>query len=119
MVISGGVSLGAYEAGYNWAMIKMLSKVREHGTFAEPQLRSVAGASAGSINALMTAMYWCQKDDCTVKKLLLRITFFMKPGSISGLKILLFMENNPDNKSTLFHKKRFGKKGSVYFRADG
>ncbi len=27
MVISGGVSLGAYEAGYNWAMIKMLSRI--------------------------------------------------------------------------------------------
>jgi len=31
MVISGGVSLGAYEAGYNWAMIKMLNKVRKDG----------------------------------------------------------------------------------------
>ncbi len=29
MVISGGVSLGAYEAGYNWALIKMLTTVKE------------------------------------------------------------------------------------------
>ena len=29
MVISGGVSLGAYESGYNWAMIKMLNKVKK------------------------------------------------------------------------------------------
>ena len=44
MVISGGVSLGAYEAGYNWAMIKMLSKIKKHDNLAEPELRSVAGA---------------------------------------------------------------------------
>ena len=66
MIISGGVSLGAYEAGYNWAMIKMLSKIRdEHGRLVEPVLSSVAGASAGSINALLSAMYWCQKRVCT------------------------------------------------------
>ena len=58
MVISGGVSLGAYESGYNWAMIKMLNKVRVNGKLVEPDLRSVAGASAGSINALLSAMYW-------------------------------------------------------------
>ncbi|MDQ7046421.1 MAG: patatin-like phospholipase family protein, partial [Sulfurovum sp.] len=51
MVISGGVSLGAYEAGYNWAMIKMLKKAKS----VEPELHSVAGASAGSINALLSA----------------------------------------------------------------
>jgi hypothetical protein len=46
MVISGGVSLGAYEAGYNWAMIKMLSKIRDNDDFDKPELHSVAGASA-------------------------------------------------------------------------
>ena len=63
MIISGGVSLGAYEAGYNWAMIKMLAEIRDdHHGLIEPDLKSVAGASAGSINALLSAMYWCQKD---------------------------------------------------------
>jgi len=28
IVISGGVSLGAYEAGCNWALIKILTKLR-------------------------------------------------------------------------------------------
>ncbi|HIP19244.1 MAG TPA: patatin-like phospholipase family protein, partial [Sulfurovum sp.] len=59
MVISGGVSLGAYEAGYNWAVIKVLGKLREREKVVEPELASVAGASAGSINSLLTAMYWC------------------------------------------------------------
>jgi predicted acylesterase/phospholipase RssA len=67
LVISGGVSLGAYEAGYNWAMIKMLNEIKRSGKFVEPDLRSVAGASAGSINALLSAMYWCQKDSVPLK----------------------------------------------------
>ena len=62
LIISGGVSLGAYEAGYNWAVIKMLTKVKHDSNLVEPNLKSVAGASAGSINALLSAMYWCQKD---------------------------------------------------------
>jgi len=61
MVISGGVSLGAYEAGYNWAMVKMLSNARERNKTLDIKLRSVTGASAGSINALLSAMYWCQE----------------------------------------------------------
>ena len=56
------------KSGYNWAVIKMLSKVRDDMVnLADPELRSVAGASAGSINALMTAMYWCQKEDVPLK----------------------------------------------------
>ena len=30
LVISGGVSLGAYEAGYNWALIKMMNEIKEN-----------------------------------------------------------------------------------------
>ncbi len=57
LVISGGVSLGAYEAGYNWAIIKMLSQIKTNKRLREPSLRSVTGASAGSINALLSVMY--------------------------------------------------------------
>jgi len=46
MVISGGVSLGAYEAGYNWALIRMLSRMREADVPVHPELRDVAGVSA-------------------------------------------------------------------------
>ena len=64
MVISGGVSLGAYEAGYNWAIIKLLNMLNKNSQLVKPQLDSVAGASAGSINALISAVYWCQdKED--------------------------------------------------------
>ena len=81
LVISGGVSLGAYEAGYNWAIIKMLTKVKQNNDLVEPNLKSVAGASAGSINSLLSAMYWCQKT-LFLYITLLMTTFFMKLGLI-------------------------------------
>ncbi len=28
MVLSGGVSLGAYEAGYNWALLRILKDIK-------------------------------------------------------------------------------------------
>jgi len=46
MAISGGVSPGAYEAGYNWALIRMLSRMREADVPVHPELRDVAGVSA-------------------------------------------------------------------------
>ncbi len=109
MVISGGVSLGAYESGYNWAMIKMLSKIREHGTFAEPELRSVAGASAGSINALITAMYWCQKDDIPLNNAVADNLFYETWVNL-GIEDLAIKGEDPNNKSTLFTRKGLKKK---------
>lgn len=64
--ISGGVSLGSYEAGINWALLHYLKIQRKkyetdkHGIYAlYPELSSLSGASAGSINALFSAVSWC------------------------------------------------------------
>jgi len=101
MVISGGVSLGAYEAGYNWAMVKMLSNIRDHSQLVEPKLRSVTGASAGSINALITAMYWCQdpKIDDTNS---IENNLFYNTWVDLGLSDLIITDHQSNNKSTLF-----------------
>lgn len=109
MVISGGVSLGAYEAGYNWASIKMLSKIRENSPLIEPHLRSVAGASAGSINALMTAMYWCQKDEIPLKNTVADNLFYETWVNL-GIEDLAIQGTDPENKSTLFTRKGLEKK---------
>ncbi len=53
LAISGGVSLGAYEAGLNWTIVNYQKS--DGGS----HLRSVTGASAGSINALLSAVSWC------------------------------------------------------------
>ncbi len=61
LTISGGISLGAYEAGLNWALLRYLKQGydnREPGR-VYPRLVAVTGASAGSINGLISALAWC------------------------------------------------------------
>ena len=103
MVISGGVSLGAYEAGYNWAMVKMLSDIRDHSQLTEPKLRSVTGASAGSINALLTAIYWCQKPEVNDTNSIDNNLFYNTWVDL-GLSDLIITDPKSDNKSTLFKR---------------
>ena len=104
MIISGGVSLGAYEAGYNWAMVKMLSRIKARGKIAAPELRSVAGASAGAINALMTAMYWCQKDSIPLNNTV-EDNLFYDTWVKLGIEDLIIHGKDPKNKSTLFTRR--------------
>ena len=54
--LSGGVSLGSYEAGLTWAIIRYLRAVP-----GAPELAAVTGASAGGINALLAAGLWCRE----------------------------------------------------------
>jgi len=56
MTISGGASLGIYEAGANWAIIEALRATKKS------KLISVTGSSAGSINTLLTALRYCEAD---------------------------------------------------------
>lgn len=64
--ISGGISLGSYEAGLNWAIVKYSKILRNNPALAgdnrPPDLVAVTGASAGGINALVTAISWCIDD---------------------------------------------------------
>jgi hypothetical protein len=65
MTISGGISLGAYEAGFNWALLKHLKRSRAGSgpaasDLAPLELVAATGASAGNINAFLTAVGWCQ-----------------------------------------------------------
>jgi len=67
--ISGGVSLGSYEAGLNWAYISYLSRKRSappDGAHSTPIVTAVSGASAGSINAFLTAISWCRADSAPI-----------------------------------------------------
>ena len=55
LTISGGVSLGSYEAGLTWAIVQYL-RVSDNAS----DLAAVTGASAGAANALMAAAMWCE-----------------------------------------------------------
>jgi len=56
LAISGGVSLGSWEAGLNWGLVRHMRVGGNH------HLAAVSGASAGNINAILTAMAWCEAD---------------------------------------------------------
>jgi hypothetical protein len=65
LTISGGISLGSYEAGVNWALIDYMRKIRDDRTYTgrKPDLTAVTGASAGAINALLSALIWSVDGD--------------------------------------------------------
>ncbi len=58
ITVSGGVSLGAYEAGYLYYFSETLKRNRD-----KYQLHVVTGASAGSLNALLTALAVCSEPE--------------------------------------------------------
>ena len=68
IAISGGASKGAYEAGMNWAALKVIQGTTGLSTLAGGPVRtmeaaSVAGASAGGINTLLTGLTWCSRSE--------------------------------------------------------
>lgn len=68
MAISGGASKGAYEAGLNWAALKLVRETEDVTTLNGGRVRplelvSVAGASAGGVNTILTALTWCLRPD--------------------------------------------------------
>ena len=67
LTLSGGVSLGSYEAGLNWTLVRIFRIQDEMEAFLRrrPRLVAVTGASAGSINALLVAALYCEADDST------------------------------------------------------
>ena len=67
--LSGGISYGSYQAGVNWAMVDMLKRLKygelsrrtDHHDFGALRLAAATGASAGNINALFSALEWCDE----------------------------------------------------------
>ena len=62
LTISGGISLGVYEAGLNWVIIEQLRNGRLYGD-KMVRLLAVTGASAGAINTLIAALRYCEVKD--------------------------------------------------------
>ena len=67
IAISGGASKGSYEAGLNWAVLKLVRESEGLTTMGGGQIRpvelaSVAGASAGGVNSLLSGLTWCARS---------------------------------------------------------
>lgn len=67
LTVSGGVSLGAYEAGLSWGVIRFSAAARAGespvSAFFRPRLAAVTGTSAGAVNALLSAALWCARPE--------------------------------------------------------
>ncbi|MES0371547.1 MAG: patatin-like phospholipase family protein [Mariprofundaceae bacterium] len=60
LALSGGISLGSYEAGLNWAIVKHYrNRSLDRAGPYQPMLGTFSGASAGNINALLSAISMC------------------------------------------------------------
>lgn len=63
---SGGISLGAYQAGVTWALVSFMRAANADTTYRirhklpEFRLDATTGASAGNVNALISAIEWCE-----------------------------------------------------------
>ena len=69
LTISGGISLGSYESGANWTIIEYFkNKIKNNSvkSYSNPDLVAITGASAGSINAAMSAITWCMKKPASM-----------------------------------------------------
>ncbi|HXX31884.1 MAG TPA: patatin-like phospholipase family protein [Myxococcaceae bacterium] len=63
VTVSGGVSLGTYESGLTWAVVRLSRGAlieEEEGGQRRPTVLAITGASAGSINALLSGALWCE-----------------------------------------------------------
>lgn len=68
LAISGGASKGAYEAGLNWGVLKIVKEypdfMAQKGDNLYPtDVGSITGASAGGINTLLSGMTWCARSE--------------------------------------------------------
>ena len=68
LTLSGGVSLGSYEAGLNWTLVRLFrARMEEMLLRRRPELVGVTGASAGSINALLVAALYCETEESAAR----------------------------------------------------
>ncbi len=110
LIISGGISLGAYEAGYNWSLLKYLNHLKHHNKRSHIQMHSIAGASAGAINAMMSAMAWCRDSQNIDKENMIEDNLFYNIWTDVDFEDLFidqeFGTTDNKNRTSLFSRKK-------------
>ena len=109
LVISGGISLGAYEAGYNWALLKYMTYLKHHNPNLHIHMKSIAGASAGAINTLISAMSWCRSKEELDTNNTIEDNLFYHMWTAVDFEDLLIDQNilkDKENKTSLFSRKK-------------
>lgn len=110
LTISGGISLGVYEAGLNWVILEQLRKGRLSGD-KMVRLLSITGASAGAINTLIASLRYCEvkNSPSTVED-----NLFNKTWRTIGIEGLLPDDGNDyeqfeEHRDGVFSRKVFSK----------
>jgi predicted acylesterase/phospholipase RssA len=109
LIISGGISLGAYEAGYNWALLKYMGHIKHYAKKSDIDMKSIAGASAGAINTLMSAMAWCRSKEALDKHNTIHSNLFHDMWTEVDFEDLFINKDatiDPENQTSLFSRKK-------------
>jgi predicted acylesterase/phospholipase RssA len=115
LVISGGISLGAYEAGYNWALMKYMTYLKHNSQDMGINMRSIAGASAGAINTLMSSMAWCRsKEALDINNTIEDNLFYSMWGEVDFEDLFIGKNGVVDvnNTTSLFSRKKIKQQAS-------
>ncbi|MGH9893511.1 MAG: hypothetical protein ACREA0_16290, partial [bacterium] len=110
LTISGGISLGSYEAGVNWGLLELFKltardSIRRSWNLPRYELKAMAGASAGNINGFLAGIEWCRSREPVPPEQ----SLFWKIWVRTGFDQLFPLEryNQPDSTQALFSRRYF------------
>ena len=110
LTISGGASLGSYEAGVTWGLVEVFKltardSLRRAWNLPRYDLQVTAGASAGTINGFLAALEWCRTRAPTAPER----SLFWKVWVRTGFDQLFPLEHytEDDSAQALFSRRYF------------
>jgi predicted acylesterase/phospholipase RssA len=89
--IKGGISLGSYESGMNWFFIEKLRQQSQRLRQKHQDgniLKVITGASAGGINAIVSAIRFCQNDNVPAQTVANKDNLFYRVWDVELAKLL-------------------------------
>jgi len=111
ITVSGGKSLGSYQAGLNWGLIQAMKHSAQAGgghmlNNRRYALAAVTGASAGNINALISAAEWCDARALRAPEESLFYKVWVRTGWEQLLSSVRYTDERSDHQSIL-HRRFF------------
>jgi predicted acylesterase/phospholipase RssA len=110
LTLSGGVSLGSYEAGVNWGLVEVFKQtqhdsLRTAWNLPRYHLSAATGASAGNINAFLAAIEWCRTTRATPPDSSLFWKIWVRTGFDQLFPLARYSQK--DTTSALFSRRYF------------
>ena len=110
LTISGGISLGSYEAGVNWGLLELFKltsqdSLRRAWNLPRYDLKAMAGASAGNINGFLAAVEWCRDRQPTPPEESLLWKIWVRTGFDQLFPLEYY--NQKDSTQALFSRRYF------------